>query len=374
MESHSTLVLGCSVALLGVVLGVRWALLPRPYEGIPYNKASACRINGDISEVAKNYKKTNEFSRSLFNVSTSVQGTPVAQVLFPNFRRPLIMIDDPREVEDILVRRHAEFDRAPMVTNLFIPFWPEASLSQRTTPKLRAQKRVWADVMNPAFLRKVAAPNIHRATLELLNLWRLKTIANDGQAFRVADDFLNAELDVIWVAIVGEEPGITRYKLEQLRCEYAGKKQNQTPEEIERQQKAIPIPAGLFLRDEIGYVEGVIARNALAPIPKLAQQIETWKPRFRKFKSSISSGITTAMIKSIERFQRLETGSLETDDEDTCMMDLVLRRKIVESRKTGKPLKDPTQDQEMLDEMFIMLTGVCPRSVGSLVSSGKHTD
>ena len=268
-----------------------------------------------------------------------------------------------------MVRRHAEFDRAPMVTDLFLPFWPEASLAQRTTPKLRAQKRVWADVMNPAFLRKVAAPNIHKATLELLDLWRLKTIFNNGTAFRIADDFLNAELDVIWVAIVGEEPGITRYKLAQLRCAHTGEVQNHTPEEIKHQQSLIPIPPGLFLRDEIGYVEGVIARNALAPSPKWAQKLETWKPRFRKFKSSISAGITRAMLKSIERFQRLETGSLETDDEDTCMMDLVLRRKIVESRKTGKPLKDPTQDQEMLDEMFIMLTGVSflgiPRSFES---------
>ena len=52
--------------------------------------------------------------------------------------------------------------------------------------------------MNVEFLRKAAAPNIHKATLDLLDLWKLKafTIYKD-QAFEILEDFQSDAPDAI---------------------------------------------------------------------------------------------------------------------------------------------------------------------------------
>ncbi|RYP56891.1 hypothetical protein DL771_011533 [Monosporascus sp. 5C6A] len=323
-------------------------LYPKPYPGIPYNKQSANRITGDIPDLVPVMQATNEFSNAVFTITTQKLGTPIAQLLFPGIRKPLIILEDPREIEDIVVRRHKEFDKAPMAVDIVAPMFPRASLSQYTTPELKAQKRMWADVMGAGFLHKAAAPNIYKATLELLELWRLKasTVYKD-QPFSVHEDFQNAALDAIWVAVVGEEPGVMRYEIKRLQNKIAGSSKDMDG----------PLPRGSFLKEEVTYISQTIARNSNSPVPKWAQKLETYTPRYRKFRATVSAEIGRAMTKAVERFQRLEMGKLEADELDTCMMDFVLRRQILESKKARKAPTDPTKDQNMLDEMFVMLVG-----------------
>ncbi|KAI0966617.1 cytochrome P450 [Xylaria arbuscula] len=338
-------VLGVS-AITIVVMALR-KLYPTPYPGIPYNEESAKRIAGDIPSLVPIIQATNEFSSSVFAVSTQKLGTPIAQLLFPGIRKPLIILEDPREIEDIVLRRNKEFDKAPTAINIFAPMFPHASISQYTTPKLKAQKRLWADVMSAEFLRKAAAPKIHKATIELLELWNLKasTVFKD-QPFSVHEDFQNAALDAIWVAVVGEEPGVTRYEINKLQNQVLGNTQLDTA-----------LPRGLFLKEEVAYIGDTIARNSNSPAPKWAQKLETYTSRYRKFRSIVTTEIGQTMGKAVERFQRLELGKLEVDELDTCMMDLVLRRQVLDAKRANRPLTDPTKDQNMLDEMFVMLVG-----------------
>lgn len=325
-------------------------LYPKPYPGIPYNEESANRVTGDIPDLVPIIEASGEFSNSVFSITTQKLRTPIAQLLFPAVRKPLIILDDPREIEDIIVRRNKEFDKAPIAIDIFSPMFPQASISQYTTPKLKAQKRLWADVMNTEFLRRAAAPNIHKATLELIHLWKLKasTVYKD-QPISVLDDFQNATLDAIWVAVVGEEPGMTRFEIKKLQRQILGDGDEQDG----------PPPPGVFLREEVAYIGQTIARNSNTPVPKWAQKLETYTPRYRRFRSNVTSEISSAMKKAVGRFERLEMGKLEADEYDTCMMDLVLRRQVLEAKKERRALTDPTKDQNMLDEMFVMLVGVC---------------
>ncbi|KAI0391539.1 cytochrome P450 [Xylariaceae sp. FL0594] len=339
------ILLGVCAIAIGIVVWRK--LYPVPYPGIPYNEESAKRIAGDIPNLVAEIKATNEFSSSVFAVSTQKLGTPIAQVLFPGIRKPLIVLEDPHEIEDIVLRRNKEFDKATTAIDMFAPMFPNGSISQFTTPKLKAQKRLWADVMRVEFLNKAAAPNIHKAALELLELWRLKAVTLN-KAFSIHEDFENAALDAIWVAMIGEEPGITRYEIKKLQDQVAGQSQKSSKE---------PLPRGLFLKEEVAYIADTIARNSNTPSPKWAQRIESYTSRYRSFRSRVTTEIGLAMGKAGERFQRLEMGNLEAEELDTCMMDLVLRRQVLEARKSGKPLTDPTKDQNMLDEMFVMLVG-----------------
>lgn len=111
-------------------------LYPKPYPGIPYNKKSANRITGDIPDLIPLLKATNEFSDPLFTVTTQKLGTPIAQFLFPGIRNPFIVLEDPREIEDILMRRNKEFDVAPMAVEMYGPMFPNAMVAQYSTPEL----------------------------------------------------------------------------------------------------------------------------------------------------------------------------------------------------------------------------------------------
>ncbi|KAI1121695.1 cytochrome P450 [Nemania abortiva] len=324
-------------------------LYPKPYPGIPYNEASANRATGDIPDLVPIIQETKEYSHSIFAVTTQKLGTPIAQLLFPAIRRPLIVLEDPREIEDILVRRNKEFDKAPAALDILSPMFPKGSISQYTTPELRFQKRVWADVMSVEFLCKAAAPNIHKATLELLDLWRLKaTSIHKDRPFNVLENLKNAALDAIWVAMTGDEPGVTRHEIKKLKRQL-GHQHSDLDEKT--------LPRGAFIKEEVNYISQTIARNSNSPMPKWAQKLETYTPRYRRFRATVTTEISRAMKKAVDRFQRLETKSLELGDADTCMMDLVLRRQIVEAKRAGKQPSDPVKDQSMLDEMFVMLVG-----------------
>lgn len=225
------------IGLFAVALiAMSWrGVYPKPYPGIPYNAESTNRITGDIPNLVPVIQATNEFSSSIFAITTQKLGKPIAQMLFPAIRKPLIILEDPREIEDILLRRNKEFDKAPMAIDTFSPMFPNASLSQFTTPKLKAQKRLWADVMSAEFLRNAAAPNIHQATLELLDLSRLKATTFMDQPFSVHEDLQNTALDAIWVAMIGEEPGVVRYEIKKLQSQIAGNSdyQNEPPPPLE---------------------------------------------------------------------------------------------------------------------------------------------
>ncbi|CAG9945149.1 unnamed protein product [Clonostachys rosea f. rosea IK726] len=344
----NTLIYGLAGVSSVLIVAMIWrALYPKPYPGIPYNEEAANRILGDIPDLMAVINETQEFSHALFAVTTQKLGVPIAQILFPGVRKPLVIVEDPREIEDIVLRRNREFDKAPMGVDAFQPMFPHSTVSQFTTPELKAQKRLWADVMSTEFLRKTAASNMHQSTLEMLDLWRLKasTIYKD-KPFNTADDFANATLDVIWIALVGETAGLTKFEIEKLQNEVDGKS-------IEH----LDLPRGAFVKEEIHYVAEAITRNSNSPSPKWAQRLEMLTPRYRKFRATVTHEINLAMRKALDRFERLEVGSLEDGEEDTCMMDLVLRRRVMEARKANREMTDPSKDENILDEMFTMLVG-----------------
>lgn len=335
------------LSLVAVLIWARRKLYPNPYPGIPYNKESANRILGDVPDLARLVASEHQSTQPILDVTTGRLGTPIAQLLFPGLlRKPLVILDDPREIEDIVNRRNKEFDKAQMSIDFISPMFPHGTLSQFTTPELKAQKRLWVDVMGPDFLRRATLPNMYEAALELVELWRLKTSTLYKEApFKIDEDIKDATLDAIWVALIGEKPGMTKYQARKLECQLEGNELREPP------------PCA-WLKEGVNFLTDSIVWNSNMNIPKWAQKLLTYTPRHRKLRGNITSEIQQAMKKGVDRFQRLELGKLEADELDTCMMDLVLRRQMLEAKKAGKVPTDPTQDVKMLDEMFVMLNGV----------------
>lgn len=338
-----------ALAVAGVlVLWLRPKLYPRPYPGIPHNIYSDTRLTGDIPDLIPLIEATNEFSESLFAITTQKLGVPIAQILFPRIRKPMIILEDPYEIQDILLRRAKEFDKAPMAIDLFGPMFPNSTLAQYTTPELRELKRLWADTMKRDFLLRTAAPNAHKSAMELVELWRLRASVAPDQPFRTLDDFKGTSLDAVWIAAVGEEPGVTRFEIKKLQNQIAGLA---PPEGQSR---------GAFIQKEVEYISDTIARSSSSISPKWAQIFQTWTPRYRKCRKVVNSEVGRSLRKAVDRFEDFELGKLEREDFDTCMVDLVLRRRILEARKAGKTkITDPTKDDSLIDMLFVMLVAVC---------------
>ena len=143
---------------------------------------------------------------------------------------------------------------------------------------------------------------------------------------------------------------MTRYERKKLESQISGKS--------DRDDLETPLPRGTFIKEEVEYIGETVARNSNTPVPKWTQMVETLTPRYRKFRRTIRREIGRVMNKAVDRFQRLELGQLDKDEFDTCMMDLVLRRQVLEAKKAKRPLTNPRKDQSMLDELFMMLVAV----------------
>ncbi|KAI6354317.1 hypothetical protein MCOR25_008671 [Pyricularia grisea] len=187
-------------------------LYPRVLPGIPHNEKHAKRLLGDLPAV-ESHAAEKGCSKSEATFDTINRGTtnfPIAQMLVPNIMpHAILMIDDPREVEDILRRRGKEFDRSSMTAAFFKPLLPKASISLFTTPELKAQKKLWADSMSSDFLKTVVAPHAFRTVSLLVDIWRLKV----GTEFQAQSDLLDGLMDLMWATVLGSDLGVLSSKL-----------------------------------------------------------------------------------------------------------------------------------------------------------------
>lgn len=150
-------------AALAVLLVLLYALyqaaLPKPLEGIPYHKASANRILGDLPSLVQFRAGTDPGSHSLvdwFSKHDSELKSPIFQLFFQPFGKPIVCITDPRESLDILLRRAKEFDRSKFFKRAFSGTIPNHHIIQPTNDKFRFGRRLLADTMTTPFLNAVS--------------------------------------------------------------------------------------------------------------------------------------------------------------------------------------------------------------------------
>jgi len=359
-----------------------YRLYPNPVPGIPYNPRALRRPLGDLPDIKAYGKRTREQTEALFMVTKELN-QPIAQLLLPSFRGPIVVLNDAREAEDIFVRRSREFDRSYITTQFFSPMLPKCTIAQETTPALKTQKRIWSDVMTTDFLRSVVAPNIRVAALELVDLWRLRTkkaeIANDAEPlFKVGEDFKNAALDVVWIAMLGSKLGNLRRRIdaENERGPRASrsntkkeKKQGLLSDKKNTDSEATAHDdgdSGAVIQEAFEYLTTMIdaAFGSVWPRGTLLKIKMTTK--YRRCKKKADDEIKRLMERASDRFRRIvvdgangsAAGKTNPEDLDTCAMDLVIRRKITTAWKNGQPTPNPADDPAMLQELLLLLFAV----------------
>lgn len=363
--------MGLSIWLAGIVLSsllwyVYWGLFPAPLPGIPYDAESSRRPLGDLIQIKAQGRLSRETTEGMFAVARKLR-SPIAQLLATAWSKKVVVVDDPREAEDILTRRHQDFDRSVVTSQFFMPMLPHCTISQATTPKLKAQKRLWSCAMSPGFLDGVVASHIQQSATKLVKLWRHRAKRLEGESLEVSEDFAKTALDAIWAAILGSQLGVMRREIEQLEAEL-GKGDTLYPP---RPVSGTPcdIASATVVQEAVEYLNKIVDVGFTSVWPRLSFFLIQLSPTYRRFKKITDDGIRDLMARAVGRYQRIETLESETDGEelDTCAMDLVLRREVLTARKAGQPLPDPTRDPSMLEELLFMLIAVSapahPRSL-----------
>ncbi|KAK4159853.1 cytochrome P450 3A24 [Cladorrhinum sp. PSN259] len=352
------LVASSAVVYIGYII---WNLYPKPLPGTPHFPESTKRIFGDGPPLKAIQKATKEQSENIFALAQKI-GSPIFQLLITKFGTPTFVLDDPREVEDILVRRNKEFDRSPLTAQLFKQILPHTTLAQTTTPALKAQKRLWSDVMNPEFLRRVVAPNLATAAQDLVKLWQVKLSQYGGQPFSVEHDFNDTALDAIWTAILGTKIGVLQHETEKL------------------QNPSAPVdPETLhtiaLVRHAVEEGNRIVDVGLASLWRGLTFFLMCLKPSYWKFLNDSKSELQKIMGAACERFHAMSVSTEDGDEEsahDTCAMDLVLRREIQTAKRKGLPPPDPTTDPAMLEELWLLLLAGHDSTANTLMWFVKH--
>ncbi|KAK7927713.1 cytochrome P450, partial [Apiospora marii] len=347
-------------AVFSVVLYIVYLrLLPRPLPGIPHHKHSAQRLFGDLPDYVASYRKYGEFYQYRHE-SVKRLGFPMYQFFMTPLSRPLVVLEDPREVEDICLRRNREFDRAPFTSNILGTVMPHSSIVKKTGAAWRAQRKPWLGVMAPDFLRRVVGPSLHEAALDLVELWRVKAVASslpsdrtDGGIVDILNDFDTAALDAIWVAILGEKLNGLKDQIN-IICSTEESPTNASAEKQETkggddEQKANSID----MQNTMRYMNHAALSYRTFKFPPLQLWLMKRGAEFQRFNDLKNRQIQRIMQSSIAKFQNALARGVEAPD--SCAMDLVLRREVQDAHKAGVPLRDLAADVDLRDEIFLLL-------------------
>lgn len=348
-----------SLVLYAAVLSIAsWLLFykphifPNPYPGIPYNHTAAKRLFGDLPDLLAHYKRTKEVSSYSFQLCKTLK-SPIVQLFLRPFSPPLICLDDSREIEDILLRRTKEFDRAPSTIAFFKPVIPYATLVQPSNRHFKQQRRLWVDCMSPGFLRRVVAPNVYKSASELVDLWRLKTSLADGYPFAAQRDLELTAFDAIWIAILGSELGSVCSEIEALRTEASSIK---LPND-----KDLPASFPSATRSEfyeaVAYLNGTVESVIASPFPVWHHWFIRQSSQYKAHSAIKDKEIRYLTRRARDRFRRISAAEDEGGEHDTCAMDLVLRREVIAAQKAGVEIREE-ENLAIQDELLMLLVAV----------------
>ncbi|KAH6637941.1 cytochrome P450 [Boeremia exigua] len=182
----------------------KW-LLPKPIKGVPYNTEATKSIFGDIPDMLEHLKHSKTITDWMEGQNLK-HDSPIAQTFFNLFQKPVVIINDFKESQDILIRRSKEFDKPDMISDLLYGLAHEHhTLLKSSDARFKLQRKWLQDLMSPGFLHGVAGPHLHKTFMELIVLWqeKMRLSGPEQHPFPVKTDITHSALEAIWAAMFG---------------------------------------------------------------------------------------------------------------------------------------------------------------------------
>lgn len=322
------------------------AALPRWYPEIPHHPASTRRLFGDLPRLISHAKDSGGQVLDWMGYQTIEIGSPIVQLSVKPFNPPYIVIDDYPTAEHILNKRLKELDKGRAVSEFFQLLVTKGSLILPTDDAWKFQRRAWQGTMSASFLNNVAAPYLHRAFTNLVDLWSQKGSLAAGHPFEASKDIPRATLDAIFSVAYGEELGSVASSLEMLTKTPNPSLPADRDEPVEFAHGELPPLAWAIeslINTILPHAPSVTLRNLYLSFTPTVRKAKKLKDRFveDKIREFRSKGV-----------QKKHTDSGEGNA--TCAMDYVIEKEIATYEKGGAIL----EDDMMKDEAFSFLLGV----------------
>jgi hypothetical protein len=359
MAFRATLILFFVVVLISIY----WYLLPKPIPGdIPYDKVSRRRLLGDLPDLLKNIAVTRNPFDFLTERVQQIQ-SPIIQIWMKPFSRPIVVISDPRETEDILLRRTKEFDRGQFFKDIFNDNVPYHHIVLPTNEQFKAQRTFIRDAMSPVFLRDVGVPRVHEAAIDLVKLWHLKARIANGRAFKGFPDIKHAVFDAIWAIAIGEQAGGVNTQTAYLSGRQPSLDLNNGPDTVEFPEAPTPPIVGA-----IDLMIDAIEKVAPSPIPQPYHKFLKLFPTLRGAYATKDKAIDYMLEVSRQRFAGSEKQT------KTSALDYYLHRNDQRAEKIGDHLPEKIIRDELLGFLQAVSSSLCPFSLRGKFKKLTHTE
>ncbi|TDZ19120.1 Cytochrome P450 monooxygenase TRI13 [Colletotrichum orbiculare MAFF 240422] len=326
-------VLASAAAALSILLYALYQyLLPKPIQGIPYNEEATKTLLGDIHRIQKE-APNNPFGWMIEQARR--RGSPVSQFFLEPFGKPSVVVTDFREGQDILMRRK-EFDRSDFTIALLGGEARNFHINLKTGPEWKAHRRLLQDLMTPAFLHNVAAPNIYKSATRLLEVWKTKTRMAAGRPFLAEMDIFYAALDAVFDfgfgdavehrALVPQIAKLSQTSGVDLEDLHAASKRTGAVE-----FPCAPIhPAFQATLDSAETVNGVAASG----FPNIAWWLIGLKPSTKRMRAVRDGFIKDQLLKAAQRYKTQAADG--SDDYVKSAIDLMVHREGTFAAKEGR--------------------------------------
>jgi hypothetical protein len=190
----------------------------------------------------------------------------------------------------------------------------------------RYQRKLIQDLMTPAFLNEVAAPQLHHNFMDLVNLWSEKMRLSEGRPFPVKHDIYGTALEAIWGALFGIEgiATVTRNNIDFLSTKKNLALPASTEKEAEFPRAPAP-PAFQAIFDLTDSIEAVLK----SPFPRITGFVQRYLPAGRKNLKLKKQFVTEEIAKAEARIK----ASQGKETKITNAMDHILRRENIAAEK-----------------------------------------
>ncbi|CZT01291.1 hypothetical protein WAI453_006830 [Rhynchosporium graminicola] len=317
--------------------------LPVPLPGIPYNKEATKSVFGDMLAMVKHVGATKELLVWMTSHNIRHQ-SPIFQIFARPFARPWVVVTDFREAQDVLLRRSKEFDRSKFFGDIFLGIIPKHHISMKSDDEEFKKNRRWLqDLMTPAFLYQIAAPQIYISCIGMLDVWEQKSRLAQGHPFEPTNDIYNAALDAVWLLVFGADSSnsTTKATLEKL----SPLKSLNVPVDKDTGVTFphVPLPACIGAVQEVAHS---IQVSITSPSPVHVHWVIRQLPSYRRATRAKDDFIRDEVEKTRIRFEVKS----EKDLDVRCAMDGIMRREMMACEKEGR--EPMFHSRSMYDEIL----------------------
>ncbi|KAK4447382.1 cytochrome P450 [Podospora aff. communis PSN243] len=193
--------------VVGIILAALYAgyraILPKPLADIPYNRDAASKLFGDVPEMMGYVFRTGRIFCWLTSLTTRHQ-SPIVQAFIKPMSLPWVVVTDPLESQDILLRRTKEFDRSGMFGDIISGIAPNQHIQfVSADARFKNSRNLINHLMAPSFIAQVSGPHFYEVATTMIKIWQLKCDMAGGRPFNAHHDLTFLALDAIFAACFG---------------------------------------------------------------------------------------------------------------------------------------------------------------------------